>query len=92
MILEKTMENPMSWNVYQKAIAFYSSDVEPGLEKNIVNGLIAEKHLKPEQEKAALEVMKDAIKECKRQRAAKICGLSNISIIYYALKEAGLLP
>ena len=86
------MENPMNWNVYQKAIAFYSSDIEPGLEKNIVNGLIQEKYLRSDQEKIALEVMKDAVKECKRQRASNICGLSNNSIIYYALKEAGLLP
>ncbi len=86
------MENPMTWNAYQKAIAFYSSDVEPGIEQNIVRGLIHEKHLSYEQETRALEVVKDALKECKRQRASKICGLSNISIIYYAFKEAGLLP
>lgn len=86
------MENPASWNVYQKAIAFYSSDVEPGLEKNVVNGLILEKHLRHDQEEMALQVIRDAVKTCKRMRDSRMCGLSSVSVIYYAFKEAGLLP
>jgi hypothetical protein len=86
------MENPLSWNIYQKAIAFHSSNVPPGLEENIVDGLIDDKLMDLEQRPRALEVIKEAYQECKRQRVAKSCGLSNISIIYYALKEAGLLP
>lgn len=86
------MENPASWNLYQKSIAFYSSDVPPGVEENIVIGLIAEKYLNIEHKTRALAVVKTARKECKRLRAAHIVGLSDVTIIYYALREAELLP
>lgn len=86
------MENPLSWNEYQKAIAFYLSDVPPGRVENIVNGLIKEGFLDATLRLDAIATVEKATSEARKMFEMRAVGLSTVSRVYYALKEAGLLP